>query len=484
MSEQTVASTPEVDYEGYVAGLVKRAREAQRIAEGYDQARVDELCAAVSFAATDEEFRKKAARMLVDESKMGVFEDKFNKIWNKATGVWRDMKDEKSVGIIEEDPERNLVTYCKPMGVIAAILPVTNGEATPIVKSLWTLKARDAIIFTPHKRAKYTGQFVVNYVRKVLKQMGAPEDLVICIDPEMQSRDTTAQLMKQCDFIVATGGSGLVKAAYSSGTPAIGVGAGNDTTYIDTSADLADAANKLMRSQVFDNSSSCSSENNVIAHKDVYEAFIKECEKVGGYVIRNDSPDKEKIVHAIYPTWPEKRTLNRDTAAQNVQRVAEIGGFSIPDGTKFIMIEELDGVGKGFVTTTEKLCPVVSIIPADSFEDAMSKMTLILENQGNGHAAGIHTKNQKQVEWMGEHLHVARILVNQPQALGNSGAFFNGLPITMSLGCSTWGGNSTSRNITWHDIVNTTTVSREVSTGVPKIEDLYPENIRAMKFEA
>lgn len=479
MSEQKVEMTAEAKY---IAGLVARARAAQKIAEDYDQERVDELCEAVSFAACNEEFRRTAARMLVEESKMGVEEDKFNKIRNKAMGVYRDMKGQKSVGVVATDVEKNLVTYCKPMGVVGAITPVTNGEATPIVKTLWVLKARDALIISPHRSGKNTAMYVVNYIRKVLKQMGAPEDLVICIDPEHVGRPCAAEMMKQCDFVVATGGSGLVRAAYSSGTPTIGVGAGNDTTYVDDTADIAKAAEYIRASQVFDNSSSCSSENNIIAHEAVYEEFVKACEKEGAFIARNDSAEKKALVKAIWPEWPESKTLSRHTAAKSIETIAQIAGIQVPAGTKFIIIEELDGVGEGFVTTTEKLCPVVSLIKAKDFEDALQKMEKIAEFQGNGHAAGIHTTDESKPDIMGKRLHVARILVNQPQALGNSGAYFNGMPITMSLGCATWGGNSTSSNVTWRDVCNFTVVSRRVEEVVPTMEGLYSEKVRKMTF--
>ena len=473
----------EVNYAEYMEGLVARARAAQKIAETYDQERVDELCEAVSYAACNEQFRRTAAQMLVDESKMGVFEDKFNKIRNKAMGVYRDMKGEKSVGIIETDTEKNTVTYIKPMGVIGAITPVTNGEATPIVKTLWVLKSRNALIISPHRSGKNTALYVVNYIRSVLKQMGAPEDLVICVDPEYVGRPCAAEMMKQCDFLVATGGSGLVKTAYSSGTPTIGVGAGNATTYIDDTADLANAAKLICKSQIFDNSSSCSSENNIIACESIYEDFVKACEAEGAFIARNGSPEKEALVKTIWPEWPENKKLSRQTAARSIKTITELAGITVPEGTKFILLEEKDGVGKGFVTTTEKLCPVVSIIPAKDFDEGLDKMEKILDYQGCGHSCGIHTTDSAQVDKMALRMKVARILVNQPQALGNSGAYFNGLPITMSLGCATWGGNSTCRNVTWKDIVNTTTVSKPVEEIIPTEEGLYSEKTRSMTFD-
>lgn len=478
-----MAEQQEMNYEEYMKGLVARARAAQKIAETYNQERVDELCEAVSYAACNEDFRKTAAGMLVEESKMGVYEDKFNKIRNKAMGVYRDMKGEKSVGVIETDTDKNLVTYIKPMGVIGAITPITNGEATPIVKTLWILKSRNALIISPHRSGKNTAAYVVNYLRSVLKQMGAPEDLVICVDPERVGRPCAAEMMKQCDFLVATGGSGLVKTAYSSGTPTIGVGAGNATTYIDDTADIKDAAAKICKSQVFDNSSSCSSENNIIANEAIYDNFVEACRNEGGYLIENGSPEKEALVKTIWPEWPENHTLNRQIAARSLRTIAELAGITIPIGTKFLLLEELDGVGKEFVTTGEKLCPVVSLIKVKDFEEGLEKMEKILDYQGNGHSCGIHTKDDVKINQMALRIKVARILVNQPQTFGNSGAYFNGLPITMSLGCATWGGNSTCRNVTWRDITNTTTVSRPVEEVIPTEEGLYSEKVRSMTFQ-
>jgi len=266
-----------INYQEYVSNLVTRAKIAQKIAETHTQPRVDELCAAVVWAACNLEFRRKASEILIEESKIGNLDDKINKIRNKALGVWRDMKDEKSVGLVEIDNAKNTVKYIKPMGVIGALLPVTNGEATPVIKALWALKTRNAIIMAPHPNGKKTSQFVVDYLRSVLKKYDAPEDLIISIEPECVSIDCSTHLMKQVDFVVATGGTPMVRAAYSSGTPTIGVGTGNVTTYVDKSANLDDAAEKIMKSKTFDFASSCSSENNAVVHVDVYDSFVKAC---------------------------------------------------------------------------------------------------------------------------------------------------------------------------------------------------------------
>lgn len=473
-----------INYVEYIGNLVGRARKAQSIARDYSQERVDELCEAVSYAALDDQFRSRAAEMLVKEAGLGNVADKMLKIRNKAMGIYRDMKGVRSTGIIAEDLEKSLVTYIKPIGVIGGIIPVTNGEVMPIIEALWILKSRNAIIMSPHHSGKFTAQFVVNYIRAVLRQFGAPEDLVICIDPEAGGRACTAQMMAQCDFILATGGSSLVKAAYSSGKPAIGVGAGNATTYIDTGVDLDQVAEMLQMSQSMDNSTSCSSENNAIVDEQIYDAFISACRKKGAAVILNDSADKEKLKKAVFPDLPKSHAPSRLVAGRNAGKILEIAGIESPADPSFILVEELDGVGEGYAFTGEKVSPILTVVRARDFEDGIEKMEAILDYSGKGHSCGIHTRDDQKVAILAEKMDVARILVNQPQTQGNSGAFFNGLPITMSLGCGTWGGNSTCSNITWRDLTNTTTVSRRLNRDTaPTVDELYSDRIKGMKFE-
>ena len=462
----------------YIQDLIKRAAAAQKIAEGFDQKRVNQLTVAVAWFACKEDFRKKAAQMLIDESKMGVYEHKFNKIYNKAKGVYAQMKDDISVGIVETDPVRNIVKYIKPMGVIGSLLPVTNGEATPVVKALMALKSRNAIILAPHPRGKETCKFITGYIRSVLKKYDAPEDLVLAIDPEMVSTESSNELMKQVDFVLATGGTPMVRVAYASGTPTIGVGTGNVVTYVDTTANMDEVADKIMRSKTFDNSTSCSSENSAIAHKDVYEPLIAALEKAGAYIIREGSDEKAKLQKAIWPEWPEKPALNREIAAASIGKIASLSGIAIPAEKSFIVVEENGGIGRQYPLTGEKLSVVMTLIKAAGFDEALNKMEAILDYQGKGHSCGIHTTNDELVNKLALRMKVSRILVNQPQCLGNSGNWFNGLSQTMSLGCSTWGHNSTGNNLTWRDIVNYTVVSRPITPVIPKDEDLFPADIR------
>ena len=469
-----------MDVKEYIQGLVKRAQAAQKIAEGHDQKRVDELTAAVAWFTLKEDFRRKAAEMLVEESKMGVVESKFLKIFNKSKGVFSQMKDDKSVGLVEEDPVRRLMKFAKPMGVLGAILPVTNGEATPIVKALWALKTRNAIILAPHPKGKETCKYVAEYIRSVLKKYNAPEDLVIALDPAQVSVESSQALMKQVDFVVATGGTPMVRDAYSSGTPTIGVGTGNVITYVDSSAAPDDVADRIKRSKMFDNGSSCSSENSAVVHKDVYDAMITAFEKAGAFIVREGSAEKAKLQKTIWPEWPEKTVLNRDIPAANIGKIGELAGLNIPSDRTFIIVEENGGIGKQFPFTGEKLSVIVTMIKTGDFEEALNKMEAILEYQGKGHSCGIHHNGKDDlVNKMAMRLKVSRMLVNQPHTLGNSGGWINGMPNTMSLGCSTWGHNSTGNNLTWRDVVNYTVVSKPYDAPIqPKDEDLFSEELR------
>src|SRR5699024_5542378 len=240
------------------------------------------------------------------------------------------MKDEKSVGIVEENTEKGLVKYIKPMGVIAALVPITQGEGIPIFKTLMALKGGNSIIFSPHPRGKETCKFITDYLRKILKEYDAPEDLIISVEPDKLSMETSNELMKQADFILATGGTPMVRVAYSSGTPAIGVGTGNTPTYIDKTANLSETAEKIKKSKIFDNSTSCSSENNVVIDATIYDDMVEEFKKQGALLIKEGSEEKEKLQKAIWPDFPESNALHPDVPGSSVEALAEMAGFNVP----------------------------------------------------------------------------------------------------------------------------------------------------------
>jgi sulfoacetaldehyde dehydrogenase len=383
------------------------------------------------------------------------------------------MKGQKSVGLIHEDKEKGVKTYAKPMGVIGAIMPVTNGEATPIFKAISAIKGRNAIILAPHPKAAKTNMLATAKIREVLKKYGAPEDLVIAIEPEYVSVECSGELMKQVDFVLATGGTPMVKAAYSSGTPTIGVGTGNVVTIVDGTTDLDKTAELIIASKTFDHATSCSTENNIIVFEDCYEEFMEAMAKRGAYLIREDSPDKEKIVKTLWPNTPKDNVLNREIIAQPASKIAKLAGVEVPEGTVLIMVEENGGYGVEYPLTGEKLSPVSGVRKAKDFDDAVDKLEKILAYQGLGHSCGIHTTIQERVDAMAERLKVTKIVNNMAQSLVNSGSWTCGYPMSMTLGCGTWGNNSVSHNVTWKDVLNFTYVAKPIPSTQPTDEELF-----------
>ena len=450
----------------YIAGLIERAQAAQRVIEHASQEEVDELVRRIAWAAVQPDFAQKLSEKLVEESGMGYVPHKVAKIHTKVRGALRDMKGKKSVGVVEENPERGIMKIAKPMGVIGALIPVTNGEATPIAKAMFAIKTRNAIVLAPHPRAVATNTMAVALMREVLKKAGYPEDLVIGV--EQVSVETSKELLAQSDMNVATGGPGMVKAAFSSGTPSQGVGAGNAVSIIDETANLAETAEKVMRSKTFDYATSCSTENSLLINEGIYEEMIAELEKVGGYLVQGQ--EREKLKNTMWD--PEKGTLNRKIVAQPASRIAELAGITLPEGKTFLMIEE-DGVGKGHPFSEEKLSVTTALFTWKRFPEAVELVNRITSHSGAGHSCGIHTTNEERIRELGMKARVSRIMIGQPQCLANSGAWTNGMPMSLTLGCGSWGGNSTTSNVNWEHMLNYTWVSYPVPSNKPSDEELF-----------
>lgn len=457
----------------YVANLVERAKKAQAVAEKYTQEQVDELCAAIAYNGTRKDFATEVSKMLVEESGMGLAEHKFGKMMTKIKGTYRDMKGHKSVGIVERNEELGLMKVAKPVGVVGALIPVTNGEATPFVKAISAIKGRNAAILAPHPKAKNTNMEATKNIRATLKKYGAPEDLIIAIDPEYVSVETSGELMKQVDMVLATGSGGMVKAAYSSGTPAIGVGAGNATMIVDGSTDLDSVADMVMRSKTFDYATSCSTENNLVINEEIYDDFIAALEKQGGYLIKNDSKEKDVLRDAV---WPDGHALNRQITCQSLDQMSKVSGIKFPANSTFIMVEE-DGIGSDHKFSGEKLSMITTLHKYSTFDEAVKKVQEILAYEGSGHSCGIHTIYDYRVLELAEKANASRLMVNQPQCLANSGAWTNGMPMSMTLGCGTWGNNSVSHNVTWKDLLNYTWVSYPIPSTQPTDEELFPASV-------
>lgn len=448
----------------YVASLVERARKAQEAIEDYTQEQVDKLVATVVWNIVKDGPAQEISKLAVEESKMGNFEGKYNKLMAKAKGAMRDMKGKKSVGVIEIDEEKQIMKIAKPVGVIGGLVPCTNPEATPTVKVAHALKGRNAIILSPHPRTKRTNTFIVNIIRQTLKKFGAPEDLVIGI--EEPTMDISNEIMKQCDMVLATGGAGLVKAAYTSGTPAYGVGAGNAVIVVDETADLKDAAHKIMLSKTFDFATSCSAENSLIIQESIYDELIEALKAEGGYLA--NTHEKNKLQNVI---WVDGH-LNPKIIAQSAETIAEIAGIDIPQDRTFMMVEET-GVGANHPFSGEKLSVVVALYKYDRFREAVNRVNEITRYQGMGHSCGIHSFNEDHIMELALKTKVSRMNINQGQALANTGNWFNGMPFTTSLSCGSWGGNTVSENITWKHLINTTWVSRHFAPVVPTDEELF-----------
>ncbi|WP_246637601.1 aldehyde dehydrogenase family protein [Crassaminicella profunda] len=450
----------------YVASLIDRARKAQAIADKFTQEKVDELCTAIAWNIVKPETAEKIATMAVKESTLGNYDGKYAKLMTKIRGGLRDMKGQKSVGVIERDDEKKIMKVAKPVGVVAALVPCTNPEATPVLKSMFAIKGRNAIVIAPHPRTKNTNTYIVNIVRETLKKYGAPEDLVIAVDPEHVSMDVSGELMAQADLVLATGGGGMVKAAYSSGTPAYGVGQGNAVTVVDETVDLKEVANKIMRSKTFDFATSCSTENSCVVQVGIYEKFVKAMEAEGGYLVTGD--EKEKLQNAM---WHDGH-LSRAIVAQAPETIAKEAGIELPEGKTFFMVEET-GIGADYPFSGEKLSVVTTLFKYGQFQEAIDKVNAITAYHGSGHSCGIHTNDEERILALALNTKTSRLMVRQPQCLANSGAWTNGMPMTLTLGCGTWGGNIASENVSWKHLINVTWVSSPIESTQPTDEELF-----------
>ena len=454
-----------------IQGLIERARIAQEQIENYTQQQIDDVVLSVGWQVYNDENITKLAELAVSETGMGNVEDKFKKHKGKVLGVLKDVKGAKSVGLVEVDEAKGITKYAKPVGVVGALCPVTNPTATPASNTISILKGRNAVIFAPHPRSKACSKLAVDYMRAGLKKVGAPEDLIQII--EEPSIESTGLLMKGVDLVLATGGGAMVKAAYSSGTPAYGVGPGNSVQIIAEDADVVDAMKKVALSKVFDNATSCSSENSIIVHESVYDQAIEVLKGENGVLFNKE--DKAKLKDWM---WQVNRkgylALNPSIVAKAATVIAKDAGLSVPDSTKMLMVEGDLPVEKDHFSE-EKLCPVLTIWKYSTFDEAVDILVRLTTVSGTGHSCGIHTQTDAYVERLGLEMKTSRIMVNQPQAPANGGNFFNGMASTTTLGCGTWGGNITTENINYKHFLNLTWVSKLIPVVKPSDDEMWGE---------
>jgi len=443
--------------------LINRSREAQKQIENYTQEQVDELIRAMVWSVAKPGMAEEIAQFTVDETQLGNYDGKFLKIQRKTRATLMDIIDDKSVGILEEDSERAIVKIAKPMGVIGALSPSTNPEATPVIKSIHAVKGRNSIIVAPHPRAKLTNKKICDLMRQAIVKCGAPADLVQAI--EIPSLELTNELMAQCDRVLATGGGAMVNAAYSSGTPALGVGVGNAVITVDDTADLDDAAEKIRISKTLDLAASCSSDNSVILVESIYEEMISKLKDKGGFLVNEE--EKQKLKETL---WDEEGHLNTAIVAQPAEKIADMANIEIPEGTGFYIVPET-GWGKEFPFSGEKLSVIMALYRASDIEHAIELTNNIQAYQGQGHSCGIYSNSDENIMKLANSTKTSRVMVNQPQAASNSGNLWNGMRQTFSLGCGSWGGNGTNNNISWRDLINETWVSKPLSQTKELISD-------------
>lgn len=455
-----------------IAELIARSRAAQAQIADYTQEQVDRLIRGMVWAVAKEATAEKIAQHTVDETQLGNYDGKYLKIFRKTRATLMDIINDKSVGVIEEDPIRNIVKIVKPVGVIGALSPSTNPEATPVIKAISAVKGRNSIIVCPHPRAKITNKIICNLMREALVRLGAPADLVIPI--ETPSVEKTNEVMRQCDRILATGGTPMVKAAYSSGTPALGVGVGNAVITVDDTADLDDAAEKIRISKTLDLAASCSSDNSVILLDAIYDQMLEKLVHQGGYIVSEQ--EKALLQNVI---WVDGH-INANAVAQPAEKIAGMAGFGLPEGKLFFIVPET-GTGPEYPFSGEKMTVTMALYRARDLDHAIELTNAIQAYQGQGHSCGIYSQSDENIMKLAMATRTSRVMVNQPQSASNSGNLWNGMRQTFSLGCGSWGGNATNNNITWADLVNVTWVSKPLAQTkvIPSDEDLFGADIIA-----
>jgi sulfoacetaldehyde dehydrogenase len=461
-----VKSPADTHHKPVIDEVMRRARAAFENFRDVSQERADEAVRALAWSIYKPEHARELAALAVADTGLGNVGDKIVKNQRKTFGTLRDLLRAKSVGIIEEDKAKGIVKYAKPMGIIAALTPSTNPAATPVNKAMMAIKARNAVVIAPSPLGYETTKRTVDYMRAGLEQAKLPADLVQVLPPPV-TKELTEALMKSADLVVVTGSQDNVRRAAMSGTPAIGVGAGNVPVIIDATADLADAARKIRASKIFDNSTSCSSENSVIIVDSIYEKAIAALKDVGGYLCT--APEKAAVQQAL---WHNGK-LNRHLIARSAEILAP--AFGLPEEASradFFMVEDT-GVGREHPFSGEKLSLVLTVYRVKDFAAAKEQVRAVLDFQGKGHSCGIHTKDMAHARELAEDLDVVRVLVNFAHTFGNGGGFDSGLGFTLSMGCGSWQKNSISENLSYKHFLNITHLVTVIPEDKPSEDELF-----------
>ncbi|MCB2059988.1 MAG: aldehyde dehydrogenase family protein [Novosphingobium sp.] len=459
----TADGTVQIDPE--IESLVSKSRTAQAEFEEFGQEQVDAIVRDIGKYVYDN--AEALARMAVDETGIGVYEDKVLKKKGKARVIWNSLKDKKSRGIIGEDPDSNLVYVAKPMGVVGAVTPITNPIVTPMCNGMFALKTGNSVIFAPHPKAQNCAEHLAEEFMRIVRSHGAPEDLVQVVTNGSVTK--TQQLMQAVDVVVATGGGAMVKSAYSSGRPSFGVGAGNVPVIIDRGVDLEDAVNKIITGASFDNGIICSHEQFVLAPEEHYDEAVRLFTSSGKVWFTDDEAQIEKLREVVFPGG----YLNKDVVGVSAREVGAMAGIDVPESARLILLPAR-GAGEEDILAKEKLCPVVAILAYKSFEDGVQKAKANLLVEGAGHSAAVHSHNDDNIHHAGLELPISRLVVNQPSSLTAGGSLTNGFAPTTTLGCGSWGGNSISENLDYKHLMNVSRIGKIIDhKEVPTDEEIW-----------
>lgn len=427
--------------------IMLNARMAQKEFEKFDQVQVDNIVRDIGKVVFDN--ADLLAKIAVEETEMGVYEDKILKNRGKSLTIWNSLRGKRSVDIIEIDENKGLMYVAKPVGVVGAVTPCTNPIVTPMCNAMFALKGRNSLVIAPHPRAAKCGKYVVELFNQAISKYGAPANLIQII--EKPTLDLTNNLMRAVDVLIATGGMGMVKAAYSSGKPALGVGAGNVQCIIDRDVDIKDAVPKIIAGRIFDNGIICSGEQSVLIPADKYSEIIREFKSNGAYYVE-DAAERDLFRKVLF----EHGIMSKYVVGQPVNRIAQLAGVEIPEDTKVIVIKVDD---RNDILCKEKMCPVMIAMPYSSFQEAVEIANSNLEQEGKGHSCAIHSNNRDNIEYAGIKLPISRLVVNQACSTSAGGSFFNGLAPTTTLGCGSWGNNSISENLDYKHLINISRVA-------------------------
>ena len=459
-----------------VRALVERARAAQHVANSYSQERVDELVAAAGWAIMEPARNKALAELAVEDTGIGNVADKIRKNHRKTLGLLRDLQHARSVGVISEDKALGIIEIARPVGVVCAVTPSTNPGATPANKIINALKGRNAVIVAPSPKGWSTCARLIEFIHAQFDRIDAPRDLVQLL-PSPIGKQATLELMRQCDLVVATGSQANVRAAYASGTPAFGVGAGNVASIVDETADYQAAAERITVSKTFDNATSCSSENSLVVVGAAREPMLAALQKAGAVLL--SSAQKAQLQHLMWPDGKLSSAVIGQSAAAIANKAAVIDSHGAAmwkamaaRKPTMLMVEE-HGFGDAHPFSGEKLSPVLAVYHVPDFEAAAATVQRIYDYQGAGHSVSLHSQDAGRALHLGLTLPVARVILNQAHCIATGGSFDNGLPFSLSMGCGTWGGNNFSDNMNYRHYLNITRVSRPIPEKVPTEQEIF-----------